>query len=102
MASMDRSFLCAGCGDTEHMKESKGRRKVNAHSSERVFTLLKSIITCELERNGSEELGRAWYPNNFATFSTTNKNSTYFAICLSNNSEGICTLCHQIRILKNA
>ena len=26
-------------------------RKVNA---ERVFTLLKSVITCELERNGSE------------------------------------------------
>ena len=37
MASMDCSFLCTGSGDTERVKESKGRRKVNAHSSERVL-----------------------------------------------------------------
>lgn len=55
MASKDRSFFCAGCGETERVKESKGRRKINSGSSERVFTLLKSVVTCELERRGSEE-----------------------------------------------
>ena len=55
MASKDRSFFCAGCGETQRVKESKGRRKINSSSSERVFTLLKSLITCELDRRGSEE-----------------------------------------------
>ena len=106
MVSTDRSFLCAGCGDTERMKKSKGRRKVNAHSSERVFTLLKSIITCELERNGSENnllfVFKSLVPQQFATFLTANKNSTCFAMCVSNNCEGIRTLRHQIRNLNNA
>ena len=79
-------------------------RKVNA---ERVFTLLKSVIICELERNGSENnllfiIKSLVATNNFATFSTANRNSTCFAVCLSNNSEGIRALRHQIRNLNNA
>ena len=37
------------------MRQGIKRRKINAHSSDHVFTLLKSVITSELERNGSEE-----------------------------------------------
>ena len=36
-------------------KRIQRKEKVNSGSSERVFTLLKSVITCELERRGAEE-----------------------------------------------
>ena len=55
MVSKDHAFFCAMCVETNCVKESKGRRKINSGFSEGVLTLLKSVITCALERIGAEE-----------------------------------------------
>ena len=52
MALLARSFFCAGCGDTESVKDFSGRRKLNIPSSTNIPMLLKSVISNVLERNG--------------------------------------------------
>ena len=77
-------------------------RKVNA---ERVFTLLKSVITCELERNGSENnllfIIKSLVPT-ILPLSRLRTETPRVSPCVSNNSEGIRALRHQIRNLNNA
>jgi len=53
---MVSSFMCAACGDTDKVKLSTGRRKLNTTPVSRdVYIVLKSIITNKLAENEANQ-----------------------------------------------